>query len=120
MKTELLTHGSYKAVREVSVIFRAFAKKVKCLSSAKSENSMIFHFRHVIFVKNGLTKVKTLTFKRRLSNVTVVAEDSIIQHVIKSLMLKLYKRFFVLSKRSIVYKFLFICNEKYNTKFYWQ
>lgn len=47
---------------------------------------MIFHFRYVIFVKNGLTKVKTLAFKRRLSNVTVVAEDSIIQHVIKSLM----------------------------------
>ena len=86
MKTEPLTHDSYKAVREVSVIFRAFAKKVKCLSSAKSENSVNFHFRYVIFVKNGLTKVKTLTFKRRLSNVTVVAEDSIIQHVIKSLM----------------------------------
>ena len=86
MKTENLTHSSYKAVREVSVIFRAFAKKVKCLSSAKSENSVNFHFRYVIFVKNGLTKVKTIKLKRRLSNVTVVAEDSIIQHVIKSLM----------------------------------
>ena len=86
MKTETLTHGPSKAVREGSVIFRAFAKKVKCLSSAKSEKSVNFHFRHVIFVKNGLTKVKTLAFKRRLGYVTVVAEDSIIQHVIKSLM----------------------------------
>ena len=32
MKTENLTHGSFKAVREVSAIFRAFANKGKVFS----------------------------------------------------------------------------------------
>ena len=81
MKTELLTHGSYKAVREVSVIFRAFAKKVKCLSSAKSENSVNFHFVHVIFAENGSVKNKAAAIIHRLSHAAVVAEDFIIKSV---------------------------------------
>ena len=85
MKTETLTHGSYTAVREAFVIFRAFAKKGKDLYSAKSENSVNFHFARLTFAKNSSSKTKTVAFKRRLSCVAVVAEDSIIQHVIKSL-----------------------------------
>ena len=37
MKTENLTHGFERTVREVSVIVDAFAKKVKDLFSAKSK-----------------------------------------------------------------------------------
>ena len=53
MKTENLTHGLFKAMREVFVIFRAFAKKGKNLFSDQSENSANFHFLRVIFAKNG-------------------------------------------------------------------
>ena len=42
MKTENLTHGSFKAVREAFVIFRAFTKKVKGLFSAKVKIQRIF------------------------------------------------------------------------------
>lgn len=54
MKTENLTHGSYKAVREAFVIFRAFAKKGKDLYSAKSENSVNFHFVRLAFAKKQI------------------------------------------------------------------
>ena len=65
-------------MREVSVIFRAFAKKGKDLFSVKSENSANFHFGQVILAKNGTAKNKTAAIIHRLSYVTVVAEDFII------------------------------------------
>ena len=69
MKTENLTHGLFKAVCEVFIIFRAFAKKGKRL------------FAQVIFAKNSSSKTKTVAFKRRLSYVAVVAENFIIKSV---------------------------------------
>lgn len=81
MKTENLTHGSYKAVREVSVIYCVFAKNGKRLFAAKSENSANFHFGQVIFAKNGTTKNKTAAIIHRLSHAAVVAEDFIIKSV---------------------------------------
>ena len=55
MKTENLTHGFEWTVREVFVIFRAFAKKGKELFSAKSENSANFHFIRLTFAKKWVT-----------------------------------------------------------------
>ena len=52
MKTENLTHGSSKAVREVSVIVDACAKNDKGLFSTKSENSVNFHFGQVTLAKS--------------------------------------------------------------------
>lgn len=77
MKTENLTHGSYKAVREAFVIFRAFAKKGKDLYSAKSENSVNFHFVRLTFAKNSSVKNKAAAIIHRLSHAAVVAETSI-------------------------------------------
>lgn len=53
MKTETLTHGLSKAVREVSAIYH-LCKEWEGVILCESENSANFHFGQVIFVKKDL------------------------------------------------------------------
>ena len=77
MKTENLTHGSYKAVREVFCNISCFHKEGKGFILCESENSANFHFVHVIFAENGSVKNKAAAIIHRLSHAAVVAETSI-------------------------------------------
>ena len=80
MKTETLTHGSFKTVREGFVIYR-LCEEWEGVILCEIENSVNFQFAQRIFAKNSSSKTKTVAFKRRLSYVAVVAEDFIIKSV---------------------------------------